>query len=230
MTPLLSDPETGVIFVWQVGFYRELGYICELNIRFYGMNSSQTTDILFTIYQNDRTVFRLKDIAMLTGESNFQSLNKKLNYHVGNGKLLNPRKGIYAKPGYLVEEMACSIYAPAYISLEYVLQRSGILFQYDSQITLVSYLSRNIEIGNQTIQFRRIKESISLNIEGIVSNNNVYIASPERAFLDLLYLETSLYFDNLNPLDEELVKKLLPIYQSKALEKRVNKILRLNGY
>src|SRR5690606_34662917 len=122
------------------------------------------------------------------------------------------------------------IYAPAYISLEYVLQRSGVFFQYDSQITLVSYLSRNIEIGNQTFSFRRIKEGILLNLEGIVSNNNVHIASVERAFLDLLYLETSFYFDNLNPLDKKLVKILLPMYQSKALEKRVNKMLRVNGY
>ena len=37
---------------------------------------------------------------MLIGETNFESLNKRLNYYVQKGKLLNPRKGIYTKFGY----------------------------------------------------------------------------------------------------------------------------------
>ena len=79
---------------------------------------------------------------MLVGESNFQSLNRKINYAIRTGKLLSPRKGIYVKPGYDPEELACAIYSPSYISLEYVLQKSGIIFQYDSQITVVSYLKK----------------------------------------------------------------------------------------
>ena len=97
------------------------------------MFSSQNTssDIVLAIYQDIRTIFRLKDIAMLTGETNFQLLNQKLNYYVRTGKLLNPRKGIYAKPAYNTEELACTIYTPSYISLEYVLQKAGIVFQFD---------------------------------------------------------------------------------------------------
>jgi hypothetical protein len=54
-------------------------------------------------------------------------------------------------------------------------------------------------------------------------DNQVNIATPERAFLDLLYLNTEFYFDNLNPLKKKSVFKLLPIYQSDALVKRVEK-------
>lgn len=187
------------------------------------MNSSQ--NIILTLYQHKRTIFRLNDIALLAGESNFQSLNKKLNYYVQTGKLLNPRKGIYAKPGYNPDELACSIYTPAYISLGYVLQKTGVLFQYDSQITLVSYLSRSLVIEGQTYQYRKIKENILLNPQGVTSKDNVHVATAERAFLDLLYLETTYYFDNLNPLDETLIHKLLPLYRSKALVKRVKKTL-----
>lgn len=192
------------------------------------MNSSQSNrkTILLAVYQNKRTVFRLKDISMLSGEPNFQSLNKKLNYYVQTGKLLNPRKGIYAKPEYDPKELACSVFTPAYISLEYVLQRAGVLFQYDSQITMVSYLSRSLLIENQVYRYRKIKESILLNQEGIIGKDNVHIASAERAFLDLLYLETTCYFDNLNPLNEELIHKLLPLYRSKALVKRVERTLK----
>lgn len=192
------------------------------------MYSSQNvkTDIVLAIYQNNRTVFRLKDIAMLTGETDFQSLNRKLNYCVRTGKLMNPRKGFYTKPVFNPEELACIIFTPSYISLEYVLQKAGILFQFDSRITAVTYLTRSIEVENQIYLYRKIKGEFLVDTSGIIRHlNHVNIASPERAFLDMLYLDKDFYFDNLNPLQTELVYKLLPLYRSKALTKRVNRIL-----
>lgn len=184
------------------------------------------TNIVLAIYRESRTVFRLKDIAILVGEESFQSLNKKLNYYVRTGKLENPRKGIYAKPGYNLEELACTIFAPSYISLEYVLQKAGMVFQYDSRLTSISYLSRKIEVENQQFVYRKIKGSALVNTLGIIrQTNQINIASPERAFLDLLYLEKDYYFDNLNPLNKELIRKLLPIYQSKGLSQTVTKLI-----
>lgn len=192
------------------------------------MFSSQNNnnDIVLAIYQDIRTVFRLNDIAMLSGDTNFQLLNQKLNYYVRTGKLLNPRKGIYAKPDYSAEELACTVYTPSYISLEYVLQKNGIIFQYDSRISVVSYLSRTIDVENTTYLYRKIKGEILVNTSGINrQNNQVNIATAERAFLDVLYLNAESYFDNLNPLNKELIYKLLPVYQSKTLTKRVSKLL-----
>jgi hypothetical protein len=185
------------------------------------------TDIILSLYNNIRTVFRLKDIALLLGETNFQSLNKKLNYYVRTGKLQNSRKGVYTKPNYSTEELACSIYTPSYISLEYVLQKAGVIFQYDSRISAVSYLSRTIEVSGREYIFRKIKGEILTNPTGInILDNHVNIATTERAFLDLMYLNKDYYFDNLNPLSKRLVYKLLPLYQSKALTVRVNKLLK----
>ncbi len=189
-------------------------------------SQNKKNDIILAIFKDNRTIFRLIDIAMLAGESNFQSLNKKMNYAVRTGKLQNPRKGIYAKPGYNPEELACSIYLPSYISLEYVLQKSGIVFQYDPRITVVSYLSRNIKVENRAYAFRKIKSSVLIDTTGIIrQDNHINIASAERAFLDLLYLEKNYYFDNLNPLNKELIYKLLLLYKSKALSLRVTKLL-----
>ena len=192
------------------------------------MNSSRNSNnnIVLAVYKENRTVFRLNDIALLVGESNFQSLNKKLNYYVRTGKLENPRKGIYAKPDFNPEELACSIYTPSYISLDYVLQKSGIIFQYDSRISAISYLSRSVEVTGRIYLFRKIKGEILVNTAGINrKENHINIASPERAFLDLIYLDKDYYFDNLNPLSKQLVQELLPIYGSKALSERVNKLL-----
>lgn len=193
------------------------------------MFSSQIikTDIILALYNNQRTVFRLRDIALLTGETNFISLNRKVNYAVRTGKLLNPRKGIYAKPGYKPEELACSVYAPSYISLEYVLQKEGIIFQYDTRITSVSYLTKNIRVDGRIYRFRKIKNNVLINTSGIVQQGEqINIATAERAFLDLFYLSKEYYFDNLNPLSREKIFSLLPLYQSKALTRRVKSIFK----
>ena len=138
------------------------------------MYSSQIMkpDLIFTLFQDNRTVFRLKDIAMLTGETDFLSLNKRINYQVSKGRLNNPRKGIYTKPDYNPEELACSLYTPSYISLEYVLQKAGVIFQYDTRITALSYLNRKVEIGGQVINYRKMKGELLINTEGILRQSN----------------------------------------------------------
>jgi hypothetical protein len=182
-------------------------------------------NVILSIFQDVKTVFRLRDIALIVGEKDFESLNKKLNYYVRTGKLLNPRKGIYAKPNYSSEELACVLYTPSYISLEYVLQKAGVIFQFDSRITSVSYLSRSIDVQDKTFIYRKIKGEIIANTKGIVRQiDQVNIASSERAFLDLLYLNKNYYFDNLNPLNKAKIYDLLPIYMSKALTDRVKRI------
>jgi hypothetical protein len=186
-------------------------------------------DLLLSVYKDKRTVFRLNDIALLVGETKFQSINKKLNYYVKTGKLANPRKGIYAKPAYNPEELACIIYTPSYISLDYVLQKAGVIFQYDSGITTISYLSRSISVDETSLMYHKIKGVVLVNTSGINRlDNQVNMASAERAFLDILYLNTAYYFDNLNPLNKKSIYNLLPIYQSIALVKRVKEILQ-NG-
>ena len=193
------------------------------------MFSSQKTDVLFTIYNNNRTVFTFSNIALLTGESNAAKLSNKLNYYVHSGKLLNPRKGIYAKNNYNPEELACLLYTPSYISLEYVLQKAGVIFQYDEKITAVSYLSRTVEIDKNVYQYRKIKNEILIDMSGIIRSNNLNIATPERAFLDVMYLNASYYFDNINSLNKNIIYELLPVYNSKILTERINNIFKKNG-
>jgi len=183
-------------------------------------------NIIFEIYKNSRTVFKINDVALLLDKEKTSALCKILNYYVKTGKLLNPRKGFYAKEGFMPEELACLLYPPTYISLEYVLQRSGVIFQYDSAITNVSYLTRETEIDNLTLRYRQIKGEILTNTEGIFLNqNNINIASPERAFLDILYLNKRFYFDNTHILDKKKISKLLPIYNSQTLNIHVNDLL-----
>lgn len=182
-------------------------------------------DFILEIYKDSRTVFGLSDIAMLFPQDKGKYLSDRLGYYVQTDRLLNPRKGIYAKPGYSPLELANILYKPSYISLEYVLQQAGVIFQFDSRTTSVGYLSREVEIDGRTFSYRRIKEEIMIDTTGIQRTDNVNIAIPERAFLDMLYLNKDFYFDNLNPLDGQIVARIVPAYRSAALEKRVAKLL-----
>ncbi len=206
-------------------------YFCEPNILIFDMFSSQKNiDSIILLYQIQDQVFNLKDIAVLFGETNFSTLSQKLNYYVRTGKLLNPRKGIYAKPGYSAEELAGKIYTPSYISLEYVLQQAGVVFQYDSRVTCVSYLSREIEVQAKTLSYRKIKGEILANMKGLELRSNVWVATPERACLDLLYLDKNYFFDNFAALNKRKIEELLPVYNSKALTARVQNLLKNHGH
>lgn len=41
---------------------------------------NETRNIVLAVYQDIRTVFRLRDVALLVVETNFQSINRKLHW------------------------------------------------------------------------------------------------------------------------------------------------------
>lgn len=200
-------------------------YFCELKVT-YETTMSLQNQLLLDLYKDKASVFTMQKIAMAYGQGLDRNMvkNRMIGY-VRKGEILNPRKGIYAKPGYDENELACLLYSPSYISLEYVLQRSGVIFQYSDEITIVGNLSRSLEIDGKVYRYRKIKGKILIDTSGIIREGNVNIASPERAFLDTLYLDSNYYFDNPSLLDKEKVVSLLPIFSSKTLERRVLKIL-----
>jgi hypothetical protein len=185
-------------------------------------------EMIYTIFADSRTVFRINDIALILNSTDV-FLSQKLNKLVNEGMLLNLRKGIYAKKNYNPAELACILYTPTYISLNYVLARSSVVFQFDNAITNVSYLTREIEINNQRIEYRKEKKEILLNMAGIICENNINIATPERAFLDTLYLFGDVYFDNISALNYRKIKNILPIYKSKRIENYVYRNFENNG-
>ena len=192
----------------------------------YNVTMSLQNQLLLNLYKDKASVFTMQGIAMTYGqELERNTIKNKMIGYVKKGELINPRKGIYAKPGYDEKELACLLYTPSYISLEYVLQRAGIIFQYSDEITSVGNLSRSVEIDGKVYKYRKIKSEILIDTAGIICEGNVNIASPERAVLDTLYLNSNYYFDNPTSLDKQKVYSLLPIYNSKTLEQRVKKIL-----
>lgn len=186
---------------------------------------SSRENILETILGSPKSVFTLQSLVMLTECSDTKKLTKSLHYYAKNGKLLNPRKGVYAKLKYDEQEMACSLFRPSYISLEYVLGRAGVVFQWDDTVTNVSYLSREVDVDGKTYRFRKINPEIWVGMEGIEQRDGVAMATPEKAFLDTVYLSAgNCYFDNLRPLSVKKINELLPFFNSAKLNERVKEM------
>ncbi|MFH2069316.1 MAG: type IV toxin-antitoxin system AbiEi family antitoxin domain-containing protein [Candidatus Omnitrophota bacterium] len=174
------------------------------------------------ILRSKNTVFTFKDISLIWGDTDRSTAIAGVNYYVKTGVLYRIRRGVYAKDkNYDKLELAAKIYNPSYVSFETVLTKAGIVFQFYTQIFVASYLTREIIADKQIYSYKKIKNSVLTNQAGIERRNNYAIASAERAFLDVLYLNKDYHFDNLSSLDWDKVFEILPIYANKRMEKKV---------
>lgn len=180
-------------------------------------------EYLEVLLRSPKTIFSIKDVALLWNENDNLVVTDRLKRYVRVGKLVRLRRGFYAKDkNYDPLELATRIYTPSYISFETVLTRAGINFQKYESIFVASYVTREIKVDGQTISYIRMKDYVLSNIAGVEQNGNVAMATKERAFLDRIYISKDYHFDNLDVLDWPKIFEILPIYNNKRMEKKVN--------
>ncbi len=165
------------------------------------------------LLRSPKTIFSIKDIALLWGEEATAPFYTRLSKYVKNGKLLRVYQGMYAKDNnYNHLELATRIYTPSYISFETVLTSAGVNFQHYNTIFVASYITREIKVEKQTISCTRMKDYVLNNTDGIEHTDGIAMATKERAFLDRIYISKDYHFDNLDALNWDAVFTLLPIY------------------
>jgi len=176
------------------------------------------------LYQSPKTILTNKDLALLWQETNRDHLKAKISYYVKQNALIRLVRGVFAKDkNYNPKELATSIYSPSYLSFETALQQAGIIFQSYDTIFVAGPWSKTMIIDKTSLMFRQLKEGILYNSSGIESKEGYSIASPERAFLDTLYLFPDYYFDNLRFINWEKCFELAKIYDNQQLIKRLKK-------
>jgi len=98
------------------------------------MTTEAKSDII-ALFRSGNTVFTFGDIALLLGETDHDNLKARLHYYIKKGLLYHIRRGIYARDAnYDRLELATKIFIPSYISLETVLAKEGLIFQYYDSI------------------------------------------------------------------------------------------------
>lgn len=181
-----------------------------------------TDNLIAKLYQSPKTILTIKDIALIWEETNTVNLLSKIKYYAKQGSLIRLTRGVFAKSKeYDVKELATSIYTPSYISFETVLREAGIIFQHHDAVFVAGPYPTTKKIGDHIITFRKLKDSVLYSALGIKNEKNYSIATPERAFLDTIYLSPKFYFDNLRSINWELCFELAEIYDNKQLIKRL---------
>lgn len=94
---------------------------------------------------------------------------------------------IVLKPSDILEVANC-VYQPSYLSFTYCLGKLGILNQIAYEIEFATpRKTKRVELRNRTAIFRQIAKRLFF---GYTLKDNIFIAQPEKALLDTLYLKS----------------------------------------
>ena len=165
------------------------------------------------------------------------------------GLLLKLRNQYYAFPEFRQEPdaaryVANRIYMPSYISLHSALSFYGMIPEEVVQLTSVTTLkTARFENAFGTFHYQNVKTPLFFGFRPMTIKNgrSLLMASPEKALLDLLYLnpyykteqdmeELRLDDDFLqNELDAGQLSDYLARFASKALDKRIKLLLKVYG-
>ncbi|MCX6733831.1 MAG: hypothetical protein NTX63_03375 [Candidatus Peregrinibacteria bacterium] len=147
-------------------------------------------------------------------------LNGRIQRALKSGKLLKLKKGMYVVAENYIQEsdktkltefVASQLYRPSYISLEYVLEKHGMLTRADGPILITSITTKNTSnfknfAGNYT--YRNVKPSIYFGFEKVIFRDNAYhIATKAKALFDHLYLNAKLDCRNGKRLYNQIFKE-----------------------
>jgi predicted transcriptional regulator of viral defense system len=174
-------------------------------------------------------IFRRQDaekVAPHTAMFLSRAVKDGLIHRINRGNYIN--SFLYGFPG--VEDIACFLKPPAYITCEWALNFHGISLQAPVVCTVVTLSTsvgkkRNIQYQGITIEFSKISSNLYF---GFINHENFYMATPEKAILDTLYYRKGFpAFDELD-LDgvayDDLIKmaEKFPTTVSRAVHKFIS--------
>lgn len=156
----------------------------------------------------DKPYFSPADLEKVLGQSR-PALYVTLNRLVKYGVLVRLGRGVYqaALRAADLPRIANQLVHPSYLSFESALSRYGILSQVPYVLTFAtSQRSRRLTLGGTVTEFHQLKKELFF---GYTLQSGLYVAEPEKAFLDQLYMVSrglsSLTLDelDLSPLEPE---------------------------
>ena len=165
------------------------------------------------LLQDPRKLYHTQDLAVLWGIDNFNTLHTVIKRYIKRGFLNKIHKGFYSTVSLdKVDTILLGLiglHRYGYLSTESVLAKEGLIFQDVKYITLVSDISKRIDVSGHKFLGRQMKDSYLYNETGITMNDEgIKVASVERAVADMLYFNPSYHFDAKNIIDWKKVKEI----------------------
>ena len=178
------------------------------------------------LLKSGKTVFTIDDLCVYWIGLKRKDILESARDYVRRGRLTRIRSGLYSLGDSQPLEIAQKLVVPSYISGYTALAHHGIIFQdYGSQIHCMATKSINYKIQGWQYIYHQLKSDVFFSPLGINKGSAYNIASPERAVADMLYLNKNLGFDNLRPVNFDLLKEIAPIYQQQSLAATVERLI-----
>ncbi|MEK7543852.1 MAG: hypothetical protein AAB557_03225 [Patescibacteria group bacterium] len=166
------------------------------------------------IEQLAKDVFDIADVKKLF--PNEVHINTAIKRLVDSGSIVKVARGVYMLRGHSfdVEKLATKLYYPSYISFESALSKYGIINQGLYNLTLATTRhSKKITLMDVECDYSQLKRELffGFNLAG-----GTYVAEPEKAVLDMLYLISlgkrtdGSHEWNTEELDKSKLKKYIP--------------------
>lgn len=144
-------------------------------------------EFIRTLQALDRGFFTTADLEKITGLGR-DSLKVSVNRLVKKEVLTRFKRGVYqlSLSTVDVKKVANQLYYPSYVSFETALSYYGILSQIPSTQTFATMKkSKKMTIANTEVEYTQLKKELYF---GYTFKQGIYIAQPEKALLDELYL------------------------------------------
>lgn len=148
----------------------------------------KTIKILRELERIGKEYYTPADMAKITGLAG-GSLNVRISRLKKAGVIDSSGRGIYTVPGIKTdpEKAANDAVYPSYISFRSALSKYGVISEVPYVLEMATTKStRRKRIGGIDVLYRKLKKNLFF---GYVLAKGVFIAEPEKAFLDLLYLK-----------------------------------------
>lgn len=165
----------------------------------------------------NKRLYHTADLAVLWHITNKNTLYTTIKRYVQQGILIPVYKGLYSTlPLNQLDPLELGraiIHNYAYLSTESVLANNGIINQAVYAHTFITSASKKITVttspGNiATFLYRQLKDEYLYNPLGIKQQNDIFVASTERAVADLLYFVPKYHFDLPEMVDWQQVRYL----------------------
>lgn len=164
------------------------------------------------LLKTPQKLFHTRDLALLWGVENQNTLYNTIRRYVKKGVLVRIQKGFYSKvPLDQVEPVELGIgflHSFCYLSTETILSQKGVISQSIPYITLVSGKSKKFNIKDNFYISRQMKDEFLFSEPGIIEKNNIKQAILERAVADMRYFSPNYHFDVPNLINWQKVKKI----------------------
>ena len=175
-------------------------------------------------------IFYTYQVERLFGNESKNLINTQLSRMVKRGDLVRLKRGVYRLAEAEVDELVLAgwLYKPSYVSLESVLQMSGVIPEVVGKVTSVTTVtSKEVKTGEGVFLYSKIAKELFFGYEKVKDEKSgLYynLAEPEKALLDWIYVRRVKSLEGERVDMSELNKKKLRSYV-KIYPKWVRKVI-----